>query len=39
MCSYNAVNGVPSCANGRLNNDVLREKHNFDGYIVSDWYV
>jgi beta-glucosidase-like glycosyl hydrolase len=30
------VNGVPSCANGRLNNHVLRDMHNFDGYVVSD---
>ena len=30
------VNGVPSCANGRLNNDVLRSQYNFRGYVVSD---
>ena len=36
MCSYNSLNGVPSCANARLNNAVLREQWQFDGYIVSD---
>ena len=34
--SQNAVNGVPSCANGRLNNHVLRDEYNFRGYVVSD---
>ena len=32
----NAVNGVPSCANSRLNNHVLRDEYNFRGYVVSD---
>jgi beta-glucosidase-like glycosyl hydrolase len=36
MCSYNAVNGVPSCANGRFQNDLLREEWGFDGFVVSD---
>ena len=36
MCSYNAVNGVPSCANSEFNNGVLRSKFGFDGMIVSD---
>lgn len=36
MCSYNAVNGVPSCANGVFNNKVLRGDFGFDGTIVSD---
>ena len=35
MCSYNAVNGVPTCANGFLAN-VLRNVWGFDGYITSD---
>lgn len=26
MCSYNAINGVPSCADGRLNQQVMREQ-------------
>ena len=36
MCSYNAVNGVPSCANKFLLQDVLRTAWNFTGYVTSD---
>lgn len=36
MCSYNAVNGVPSCANDWLLKTVARENWGFDGYITSD---
>jgi len=36
MCSYNAVNGVPSCANRFLLQDVLRDSWNFSGYVTSD---
>ena len=36
MCSYNAVNGVPSCANNWLLKTVARESWGFDGYITSD---
>ncbi|XP_065885416.1 uncharacterized protein [Dysidea avara] len=36
MCSYNAVNGVPSCANNFLQNTIVREQWGFEGYIVSD---
>lgn len=32
----NAVNGIPSCANGVFNNDVLRKTFGFAGMIVSD---
>ena len=35
MCSYNAVNGVPSCANDFINNKITRDEWGFDGYIVS----
>ncbi len=35
MCSYNAVNGVPTCASPFLSN-VLRGAWGFDGYITSD---
>jgi len=35
MCSYNAINGVPSCANQRQSN-VMRNVWNFTGYITSD---
>ena len=36
MCSYNAVNGVPSCANTRIMKDIARDVWGFDGYITSD---
>ncbi|KAL2241468.1 UNVERIFIED_CONTAM: putative beta-D-xylosidase 6 [Sesamum indicum] len=35
MCSYNAVNGVPACANHNLLQKV-RTDWNFRGYITSD---
>ena len=35
MCSYNAVNGIPSCANDFINNKVARDKWGFEGYVVS----
>jgi beta-glucosidase len=35
MCSYNAINGIPSCAN-KLLADVVRGKWDFHGYITSD---
>ena len=35
MCSYNALNGVPTCASAFLN-DVLRNKWGFKGYSTSD---
>ena len=36
MCSYNAVNGVPSCANERIMNGFARGLWGFEGYITSD---
>lgn len=36
MCSYNAINGVPSCGNDWLLNQVARNDWGFDGYITSD---
>lgn len=36
MCSYNAVNGVPSCANDWLLGTLLRDSWQFDGYVTSD---
>ena len=36
MCSYNAVNGVPACANGFLMNDIARNRWDWDGWITSD---
>ncbi|XP_048239995.1 probable beta-D-xylosidase 5 [Haliotis rufescens] len=36
MCSYNSINGVPTCASKQLLNDILREEWGFKGYVVSD---
>lgn len=38
MCSYNAVNGIPSCANSFLLQDVLRDHWGFtdDRWVTSD---
>lgn len=38
MCSYNSVNGVPSCANRFLLQTLLRDSWNFTdyGYVSSD---
>ncbi|KAI0828925.1 glycoside hydrolase family 3 protein [Trametes gibbosa] len=38
MCSYNAVNGIPSCANKFLLQDVLRDHWGFtdDRWVTSD---
>eukprot|EP00163_Fabomonas_tropica_P032439 TRINITY_DN812_c0_g2_i24.p1 TRINITY_DN812_c0_g2~~TRINITY_DN812_c0_g2_i24.p1 ORF type:complete len:525 (+),score=115.58 TRINITY_DN812_c0_g2_i24:416-1990(+) len=37
MCSYNAINGVPTCADSGLMNDILRKQWNFTGFVVSDY--
>ena len=36
MGAYNAINGVPCCANHFLLTDLLREQWGFRGYVVSD---
>ena len=36
MCSYNAINGVPACADSWLLDEVARGEWRFDGYITSD---
>ncbi len=36
MCAYNAVDGVPACANKFLLQDTLREAWKFQGYVTSD---
>ncbi len=36
MCSYNAINGAPSCANEDTLKRSLRESWGFGGYVVSD---
>ncbi len=36
MCSYNAVDGAPACANKFLLQDTLRDAWKFRGYVTSD---
>ena len=36
QCSYNSINGVPSCASSHLMTDLARKQWGFKGYIVSD---
>ncbi len=36
MCSYNAVDHVPACANTMLLKDILRNDWGFGGYVTSD---
>ena len=38
MCSYNLVNGVYSCENPHLLNDVLKQEWGFPGFVMSDWW-
>src|SRR5215211_2187301 len=37
MCSFNALNGVPGCANSYLMNNILKGRWDFDGFVESDW--
>jgi len=36
MCAYDAINGVPNCANKEFLTNMLRKRWKFDGYIISD---
>ncbi|KAE8671268.1 Beta-xylosidase/alpha-L-arabinofuranosidase 2 [Hibiscus syriacus] len=36
MCSYNEVNGIPTCADPNLLRNTVRGQWKLDGYIVSD---
>ena len=37
MCAYNRINGVYSCENDWLLNQVLKTDWGFKGYVMSDW--
>jgi beta-glucosidase len=37
MCAYNRVNGVFSCENNYLLNEVLKRDWKFPGFVFSDW--
>jgi beta-glucosidase len=37
MCSFNALNGVPGCANKYTETNILKKAWNFPGFIESDY--
>ncbi|MDY8134354.1 glycoside hydrolase family 3 N-terminal domain-containing protein [Aquimarina sp. 2201CG5-10] len=37
MTSFNELNGIPATGNKYLLKDILREKWNFDGFVVTDY--
>src|SRR4051812_29776955 len=37
MCSFNAINGVPGCANRYTETHILKKEWGFDGFIESDY--
>lgn len=37
MCSYNRINGVYSCENKWLLDDVLRKEWGYEGLVMTDW--
>lgn len=39
MAAYNKVNGTPCTENKYLLTDILKNKWDFDGFVVSDWYA
>ena len=39
MGSYNKINGKYGCENKFLIRDILMNKWNFNGFVVSDWYA
>ena len=36
LCAYSAINGEPACVNRFLLQEQLRDKWNFQGYVVTD---
>ncbi len=37
MCSFNAINGVPGCANHDTETAILKKEWGFDGFVESDF--
>lgn len=37
MNSFNTLDGVPATGNAYLQRDILKEKWDFKGFVVSDW--
>ena len=39
MCSYGSFNGLPDCLHKDYITETIRNKWNWTGFVVSDWYV
>lgn len=39
MCSYNQINGVYSCENSHLLNEILKTDWSFPGFVMTDWWA
>lgn len=37
MTSFNDLNGIPTVANNYINNEILKGRWGFEGFVVSDW--
>lgn len=37
MNAFNDLNGIPATGNAFLQREILKEKWEFDGFVVSDW--
>jgi beta-glucosidase len=37
MCSFNAISGVPGCADQETETDILKKEWGFDGFVESDY--
>jgi beta-glucosidase len=37
MNSFNTLNGIPATGNKMLQRDILKDKWNFKGFVISDW--
>jgi beta-glucosidase len=37
MCSFNAISGVPGCADPETETDILKKEWGFDGFVESDY--
>lgn len=37
MNAFNDINGIPATANKYIQRDILKEKWNYQGFVVSDW--
>ena len=37
MCSYNSINGIPTCGSKDILTTVLRDQWGFQGFVVSDY--